>query len=217
MTRVKVVPVAAITVLAMAVYTAACSDNNGASRARPTTTTTSAAAGVSGISEQRAIEVALEAWGQQDSEFDSAAVRPEADPIAGTYDVALVPKDITGKGGEPHVVVEPRDGQGGAYLPNEVEPASNRAHRATECSITLDAALRSWSRQVIPNGSYGVVLVLAERGRGVRRQIAGRLPLAVVAVRCYVRRTTPCREVSWRRLRSRGRRRARSCRASVAR
>jgi ABC-type glycerol-3-phosphate transport system substrate-binding protein len=108
MTRVR------LGVLAVIVTTAAaCSGGGSAShtQSKPSTTSTVASTGkTSGISEQRAAEIAIAAWAKEDPSFDASMVRPEADAIADTYDVALVPREITGPGGEPHVVVDRRTG-----------------------------------------------------------------------------------------------------------
>jgi hypothetical protein len=96
---------------AMALALMACSSGDGGGHRTESTATTRASARPNGISEARAIEIALDAWKQEDPTFDGTSVRPEADPIAETYDVALVPKVITGPGGEPHVVVDRATGK----------------------------------------------------------------------------------------------------------
>jgi len=102
--------VVAISIAAVAVLGGGCSSGNGADRA-PVSTTTGPTTAAGGISEERAIEIARRAWADTDPKFDFAATRPEADPIAGTYDVAFVPAVITGPGGEPHVVVDRATGK----------------------------------------------------------------------------------------------------------
>ena len=111
MTRSRCVVAA---VAAVAVLGGSCSSGGRADRA-PATTTAGATAGpaqtADGGAEQRAIEIARRAWAERDPKFDFAATRPEADPIAGTYDVAFVPAVISGPGGEPHVVVDVATGK----------------------------------------------------------------------------------------------------------
>lgn len=98
--------------------TAACSGGDdrdeGAGTSPPAPTSTGAAepsTAPPGITPTEAIEIARAEWREIDPSFDVAATRPEVTPANGTYDVALVPLEIEGPGGEPHVVVDATTGE----------------------------------------------------------------------------------------------------------
>ncbi len=100
-----------IVALAVAALVAACSgdDDGGASTTSSSAGSESSAATsttAAGISEKEAVEAARRALAESDPDFDFDATRVHVSETADTYDISFVPVDLTGPGGEPHVVID---------------------------------------------------------------------------------------------------------------
>ncbi len=63
-----------------------------------------------GIDEGEAIEIARSAVAEDDPAFDPDQNRPIPHDLADTWDVSFVPLEVTGNGGEAHVVIDRETG-----------------------------------------------------------------------------------------------------------
>ena len=93
----------------------ACSGGDDADTSATSVATAPSAASASttapGISEDEAIAAARSALAADDPGFDFDAARAHVRELAGTYDVSFVPIELTGPGGEPHVVIDRMTGE----------------------------------------------------------------------------------------------------------
>jgi ABC-type glycerol-3-phosphate transport system substrate-binding protein len=105
-----------VLVLVAMIAFAACSGDDDSSGEPPSTTsasqqtTTTTSAATDDIGEEAAIEIATEAYSTEDPAFDFDATNVHVERVEATYDVSWVPREITGAGGEPHVVVDAESG-----------------------------------------------------------------------------------------------------------
>jgi hypothetical protein len=104
------------TIIAIAAVTAfavgSCSDDGDDTGGRATSTAAApATARDDGISQEDAIAIAREAYGDEDPEFDFDDKFDFVSETAATYDISFPQRDPEGPGGEPHVVIDRATGE----------------------------------------------------------------------------------------------------------
>jgi hypothetical protein len=108
----------ALAAAVLVLLAAACTDDEGGGDEGPDgapTTTPSTATTVpttaTGISEEEALAIAVDHQQAEDPEFDVESTRPVVIREGDAYDVSFPPANLTGRGGEPHVVVDRTTGE----------------------------------------------------------------------------------------------------------
>lgn len=86
---------------------AACSGGDDDSVTKATTSATK----TTGIPEAEAIELAQQAWLEEEPGFSFEDTRAHVAEIGATYDISWIPADNDGPGGEPHVVIDRVSGE----------------------------------------------------------------------------------------------------------
>lgn len=101
-----------IIALVVSALLAACSGDGDGDGASTTSSSAGSASGAvtsttePGISEDEAVEAARRSLAESDPDFDFSVTRVHVAASDDTYDISFVPVDLTGPGGEPHVVID---------------------------------------------------------------------------------------------------------------
>ena len=108
----------ALTIVALVALLGSCSGDDASS----TTSTASTSGGDTPgsastattepwISEDEAVAAARRALAAEDPDFDFDVTRVHVSRLGGSYDISFVPTELTGPGGEPHVVIDRATGE----------------------------------------------------------------------------------------------------------